>query len=147
MNAKVINKGTFYVLGLKQPMDMPDENRVFTSSMVDELKRHNDIEPYGMLSVSPNVPMQLNTGGELFQIIGVASMDYNINGYDVLRVKSGQWVVFTLSGSSSSEVISAWDNEVSRWLYSNGFTHSGGPEIFHIDSKSGDSEIWIPVNG
>ena len=104
-----------------------------------------------MISASTNFSDgRMEEKGELDHYIGVATSSDDIEGFDVLNIDSGTWVVFESIGPFPETLQNVWGRIYSEWFPSSGYESVKGPEILWNESSDTDdpkyrSEIWIPV--
>lgn len=159
MNYRMVEKGDFYIVGLKKRITLQFTGvnpqiealaKELTPAMIIELKGLCDMEPKGILSVSANFHERTAEGAALDQYIGVAASRPGSTGYDILPVKAAAWAVFKVVGPFPDAIQATWAKIYAEWLPASGYELTGGPELLWNetpDTSKPDykSEIWIPV--
>lgn len=160
MNYRMVEKGPFKLVGFKRRVPIIFEGvnpeiakmtELLTSEVIKQLKLISNIEPSGMISASTNFSDgRMEEKGELDHYIGVATSSDDIEGFDVLNIDSGTWVVFESIGPFPETLQNVWGRIYSEWFPSSGYESVKGPEILWNESSDTDdpkyrSEIWIPV--
>lgn len=160
MDYRIVHNTDFQVVGFKKRITAQFEGvnpqmaslyEKLTPERIAEMKALCNIAPQGMLSVSANFAERTVEGTELDQYIGVATTKQPPHGYNVLRVKESDWVVFTVVGPFPKTVQDTWARIYSEWLPSSEYQLTGGPELLWHESpdlsKSDcKGEIWVPIS-
>jgi AraC family transcriptional regulator len=159
MNYRIVEKENFQIVGIKKRITLQYEGvntqmdsmwASLNMEKIIELKQLSNEEPVGILSVSANFTDRTDEGTELDQYIGVATTSTSSDCWEVLKVESGTWAVFTVIGPFPQELQKTWASIYGEWLPTSGYELTGGPEMLWNESPDTSkpdykSEIWIPV--
>ena len=159
MDYRIVEKGTFYIIGLKKQIALvheevnPEATRMFQSLRADDihsLKSLADVEPQGLLSVSTNFTEGREEGTQFDHMVGVATTQSQSGHWSVLPVEPSTWVVFTIRGEFPKAMQDAWGQIYGEWFPLSGYEAINGPTMVWTESKDRPlsdyhNEIWIPV--
>ena len=114
------------------------------------LKRLNDTEPSGVLSVSDDLDPDRTEGSELTFLHGVATTLDPPEGLDVIEAAAGDWAVFRTEGPHPQALQEVWAATATTWFPSQPWRLRPGPEIVAMlayDASAGTAtcELWLPV--
>ncbi|WP_296607271.1 AraC family transcriptional regulator [Nocardioides sp.] len=114
------------------------------------LKRLNDTEPSGVLSVSDDLDPDRTEASELTFLHGVATTLDPPEGLDVIEAGAGDWAVFRTEGPHPQALQEVWAATATTWFPSQPWRLRPGPEIVAMlayDATAGSAtcELWLPV--
>ncbi len=160
MNYRIVEKEAFNIVGFMKRVRIqfngvnPEISKLterLTPEIVKQLKVMTNVEPAGIISASVNFSHnRMDEQGELDHYVGVATSKSVDDGFDVLNVDAGTWVVFESVGSFPETLQDIWGRIYSEWFPSSGYESVIGPEILwnecpNTENPNYRSEIWIPV--
>jgi AraC family transcriptional regulator len=160
MDYRIVEKGAFYIVGLKRQIPLQHEGvNPAIEAMWDSLTDHeyealeslSDVQPMGMLNASINFTEGRAEGSLLDNYVGVATTQSHSDKWQVLSVTASTWAVFTSRGEFPGALQNTWRRIYSEWLLPSEYEINRGPEILWMDgddaSEADDNhcEIWIPV--
>jgi len=160
MNYKIVEKGPFQVVGVKQTFSSSNGEHVTgISKMWEDVHRDGTIE----------LLLPLNNG-PLKGVLGIcvssndAKLEQTMNywiavehdgdtipgGLAKFEIPSSKWAVFEVHGPMPEAMQKAWSQIFSEWFPSQPYKHAGTPrlEVYpEGDPSSPDfySEIWVPI--
>ena len=144
MDYRIVEKGAFYVIGLKKRITLiyegvnPEAAEMFkslTENDIRNLKGMSDVEPQGLLSVSVNFSEGREEGTQLDQFVGVATTQSASNQWSVLPVQTSTWAVFTVRGEFPKVLQETWGRIYSEWFPISEYELNAGPEMLWTESK------------
>lgn len=117
---------------------------------LEDLRRLNDVEPRGVLSVSDDLDPDRAEGTGLTYLQGVATTSVPPAGVDVLEVAAGTWAVFRTEGPHPAALQDTWAATATSWFPSQPWRLRPGPEIVAVqafDAAAGTAtcDLWLPV--
>ncbi len=159
MDYRIIEKGAFYIIGLKKRITLiyegvnPEASEMFkslTENDIRNLKAMSDVEPQGLLSVSVNFSEGREEGAQLDQFVGVVTTQSHSNQWSVLPVQASTWAVFTVRGEFPKVLQDTWARIYAEWFPISEYELNAGPEMLWTENKDMPltdyhNEIWIPV--
>lgn len=90
-----------------------------------------------------------NNENTLEYIIGhEVELNYKVpEGYELFKIESTKYAVFTVTGPLTESVQKTWDYIWGTWLLNSDINHSGKPEIENYYCKNGINyaDIYVPI--
>ena len=159
MDYRMVDKGSFYVIGSKKRITLiyegmnPEAAAMWQSLTEDDirnLKVMSDVEPHGLLSVSVNFTEGREEGAQLDHFVGVATTQSHSDQWTVLPVQASLWAVFTVRGEFPKALQDTWARIYAEWFPISEYELNAGPDLVWTKSKDMPltdyhNEIWIPV--
>lgn len=151
MTPKIIYKDDIYIIGKKVTIkglnNYYKEIPIFWQKWCLELYSENisgDIDKSQINGIC--VSINENT---LEYIIGheVKSNNEVAEGYELFKIKSAKYAVFTVTGPFTESVQKTWDYIWGTWLLDSDINHSGMPEIenYYYINGINYTDIYVPI--
>ncbi len=153
MNYKIVQKGSFRIIGVSQDLFKEiDKNFDIVPKMwqnaaengtVEKLASMMNADPIGVLGVSA-------CGGEdnWKYYIAVASDKAIDESLDEFIVPAATWAIFYGEGAMPHSIQELEKRIVTEWLPTSGYEYGNAPDIevyINADPQNSKFEIWIPV--
>ncbi|UOD81081.1 AraC family transcriptional regulator [Paenarthrobacter ureafaciens] len=158
MKHRIVNKAAFRLVGRKTRVPLVHEGpnpaiiefqRSIDPGVTRRLLELVDTEPTGQVSVTANIEESRSEGSELDYWHAVATTGPAPEGFDVLEVPAGQWVVFETEGKFPEVLQRMWADAATEWFPANPYRWAPGPELLSVKAQPGGThgsgQLWIPV--
>ncbi|MFJ4169787.1 helix-turn-helix domain-containing protein [Paenarthrobacter sp. NPDC089714] len=160
MKHRIVTKSAFRLIGRKTRVPLVHEGpnpaiiefqRSIDPSDTKRLIGLSNTEPGGPLSVTDNLDDGRAEGSELDYWHAVASTETAPapDGFDVLEVPEGWWVVFETEGKFPEALQRLWADAATEWFPANPYRWAPGPELLSVRAEPGGThgsgQLWIPV--
>ena len=160
MEYRIVEKEAFKLVGIKKRVPIVFEGQnpeimkmahSITEEQRERLQQMRNTDVKAVVNASFHFDDgRLEEQGELDHLIGsITTLEQGFEEFDVLKVPTGTWGIFSTEGPFPQALQEMWANIFSEWLPSSNYGLVEGPEI----SFNGDfsdpmnvySEVWIPV--
>nr|WP_306422831.1 helix-turn-helix domain-containing protein [Paenarthrobacter aurescens] len=158
MKHRIEDKPAFRLIGLKARVPLVHEGpnqaiidfqKGLDPAVTKRMLECADTDPAGPLSVTDNIDEQRTEGSGLDYWHAVASSKPAPEGFDVLEVPAGLWVVFEAEGKFPEVLQHMWADAATEWFPANPYRWAPGPEMLSVQPEPGGThgrgQLWIPV--
>jgi AraC family transcriptional regulator len=158
MKHRIEDKPAFRLIGVKARVPLVHEGpnqaiidfqRGLDPAVTKQLLGLADLEPTGPLSVTDNIDERRSEGSELDYWHAVVSSQPAPEGFEVLDVPEGLWVVFESEGKFPEVLQRMWADAATEWFPANPYRWAPGPEMLSVHVEPGGThgrgQLWIPV--
>lgn len=155
MNYKIITKEAFKIVGVKEHLNMSNEEcfarvpvfwqETIQSGILPSILGLINREPYGLLGVSTSID-----GKDLDYYIAAATDKETPEELEEYSVPACTWAVFECVGAMPHAIQELQKRIVTEWLPTSGYEYANAPDIevyFEGNQQAPDykCEVWFPV--
>ena len=160
MEYRIVEKEAFKLVGIKKRVPIVFEGQnpeimkmahSITEEQRERLQQMRNTDVKAVVNASFHFDDgRLEEQGELDHLIGsITTLEQGFEEFDVLKVPTGTWGIFSTEGPFPQALQEMWANIFSEWLPSSNYGLVEGPEISFngdfADPMNVYSEVWIPV--